>query len=817
MDLQAPSTLFTAWILVPGLVVVASAGIGYGIALLSGMDLRGLTLPVGYLAAIALFSLMFFAGTVGVATVVVIVLLAVIGPAYAWRTGRGPRLPPRGERSGLLWGLLAALGAYGVAIVPIAGSGRSGVLGYVFNDDSAIHIALVQALSDGISGPTDIERDSYHYTTNALGSGYPVGSYAWPVFGRLIGGMDPFHLWTPICAVTLVMLALVAYSMLRRLGAPAPYAAVASVVIPCGNLVYAYHTQGGLKEVIMPVAIYASAALVARALEEGISGRTLIPAVVTAAAAVANLGYAGVAWIGPLALVGAAVLIWRYTHGRRVANLRNLVLFAAVGVLLALPAAISSLKFFRNSEQKLTDPNETGNLIDAISLWQTLNVWLTGDYRFKPTESPGFTYTVLSIAIALAVLGLVHAVRRRDMGLPFALIIGIAGSALISSRTSIYFDAKTYVALAPALGIATAAGVLLLWDRRLTRVLGLAAVGAVAVGVAWSALMIYAHLWITPKDRLGELATINQRFEGRADQTLVSDREQYALHFLRDIGPWDDWGFRQPRRGLNFPGGLPPTPDRAPDLDDYTLDHVNNFRFLLERKAPGGSRAPSNYRPIFETAHYRMWERASPTAREHLPYGDDGKVGGARVPCRNGEPDVAGLKEMTERARALDEPLVAAFQTDPAVTVIESKDWVEFDLKRATPAPGMVAGRGGLAATRPKVEPGRYEAWMQGSFGQGVRLTAQTPGADSRNVGDLFNDLGAPGWQRFGVVDVGPGTVLQVGGLGRPRVLAGSRHFNIMGPTKLVREGASTRIETIPTDSLDRLCGRDLDWVELPA
>jgi hypothetical protein len=807
-----------AWIVVPAMVVVASAGIGYGVALVSGMDLRALTLPAGYLAGIAISTLLFYANIVGVATTVILVVLAVAGPLYAWRTGRGPRLPARGDRAGLVSGALAALAGYGAALAPIAGTGRSGVLGYVFNDDSAIHITLVQAISDGASGPVDVQHDSYHSTTRELGSGYPLGSYAWPVFGRIVGGIDPFHIWTPLCAVTLVMLTLVAFAMLRRLGAPAPYAAVAAVVIPCGHLVYAYHAQGGMKEVIMPVAVYAAAALFARALDEGISGRTLIPAALAAAASVANLGYAGAAWIGPMALAGAAIIGWGYVRGARIANMRNLILFAVVGLLLALPAGISSIRFFRNSEGDLTDPAEIGNLFDAVSLWQTLNVWLTGDYRFKPTDHPGFTYTALAIALVLAVFGLIHALRRRDAGVPLAVLAGIAGAWLISSRTSIYFDAKTYVVLAPALGIATAAGVLLLWKRWLAlRFLGLAAAATVAVGVAWSASMIYAHVWVTPEERLGEYRTIVDRFEGRADVTLLADRDQYGIHLLRELGPWDDWGYRQPHRGFRFLDNHPPTPDRAPDLDDYTDDHVNRFDFLLERRSPGGSRAPSNYRPAFETEHYRMWERTGPPAREHMALGSDGQAGSAAVACRGTRPSSPAIRALVRRALKAGTPLVAAVQADPPTTVITPDMWLGLDNKRAVPAPEMVAGRGGGASGPARVAPGRYEAWIQGSFGPGVRLATHVPGRrPSRNVGDVYNDLGTPGWQRFGSVDVERGMVLQTGGIGRPRLLAGSSHFNIIGPTKLIRAGAATTIERIQPRDAARLCGRSVDWIELP-
>jgi hypothetical protein len=818
LDLQAPTTLLQAWILAPLLVILASAGIGYGLGLVAGMDLRALTLPAGFLTGIVLSTVLFYVGVVGVPTAILFVLAAAAGPLYAWRTGRGPRLPPRGERAALAWGALAGLGTFVAAMAPIVGSGRSGVLGYVFNDDSAVHIALTQAIADGASGPENVQHDSFGFTTDALDSGYPLGSYAWPVFTRVAAGIDPFHIWVPVCAVTMVMIALVAFSVLRGLGAPPAYAGIAAVIVPCGHLVYSYHAQGGLKELIMPVAVYGCAALFAQAIDEGVGGRTLIPAAIAAAAAVVNLGYAGAAWIGPIALAGGALIVWRVVRGRRVANVRNLVLFAVVGVLLALPAGIKSIDFFRGTEADFTDPAEVGNLFDAISLWQILGVWLTGDYRWKPTDNPGFVYTALVLALVLAVLGLVHALRRRDAALPLSLLAGVVGAWAISSRTSIYFDAKTYVALAPAVGIATAAGVLALWSRRPLRIAGLAAGLMIAVGVAWSALMIYAHVWVTPEDRFEEYDTVAERFDGRADVTLVLDRDQYAMHFLREIGPWDDWTYRQPERGFRFADNRPPSPDRAPDLDDYRLEHVNRFGHILERKSPGGSRAPSNYQPVFETEHYRMWERNGRPVREHIPFGTDGQQSSAPLECRRGRPVREEVVELAARARRDGSGLLASVQPDPAHTVIEPMTWTGVFVDRASPAPQTIAGLGGTAGARLQVASGRYEAWIQGSFGPGARLTARTGDAGpSTGIGDVFNDLGTPGWHRVGEFDAERGTVLGAMGIGRPRVLAGSRHFNIYGPTRIVRKGATARVETIPPKSLRRLCGRHVDWIELPA
>ena len=54
MDLQSPSTLLAAWVLVPLLTVIAAGGLGLGAAALTRFRLGSMTLPLGYAAGIVL-------------------------------------------------------------------------------------------------------------------------------------------------------------------------------------------------------------------------------------------------------------------------------------------------------------------------------------------------------------------------------------------------------------------------------------------------------------------------------------------------------------------------------------------------------------------------------------------------------------------------------------------------------------------------------------------------------------------------------------------------------------------------------------------
>src|SRR5204863_3651914 len=133
-------------------------------------------------------------------------------------------------------------------------------------------------------------------------------------------------------------------------------------------------------------------------------------------------------------------------------------------------------------------------------------------------------------------------------------------------------------------------------------VLAALAGGAVAFGMLGSNWVTYGGVWFTPKQRFEQMSQIAGRFAGQGPM-LISEREQYGVYFMRRSRPWNDWGYRQliDYPHVRFPLRLPPLEPRNPDFDDYSLSHVERYRLLLERKGPGASLPPVNYRPVYET------------------------------------------------------------------------------------------------------------------------------------------------------------------------------------------------------------------------
>ena len=482
---------------------------------------------------------------------------------------------------------------------------------------------------------------------------------------------------------------------------------------------------------------------------------------------------------------------------------------SAVGVaaVAALPSLLSSVQFVKATSDELENPAQTGNLIGAVPVRESLNVWLASDYRLPTPDHRLASNVGMALAIALAVIGIGYALRGRRWGVPLALLAGISGAILISTRYAIYFDAKSYVVLAPALGIASATGVVaLLRSRRILAVAGVVAGVIVGVGVLASDALVYSGTWVTPKDRFDELIDLGQRYSGQGPM-LVNDREDYAKLFLRDADPWESWGAWQADRGFRF-GRIPPPPPRTPDFDDYTLDHMSRFKLLLQRRRPLGSAPPSNFKLVDQTAHYEIWKRTGPMPLAHASIGIDTLSGSAPLACDF--PEVAQLIDTAKRdhrsilvSRGLAEPQTAA-----------ADHWQQYGGYFVPgPAPGEATRRGGVALTYASVQPGDYNVWIQGSFGPGVRLMwGLTP------VGTAFGDLGLhSGWHYLGTIRFDRRPDLVAIGEHKPWWQAGSRRLDTTGPLVFVPTSEHARFETVPPDRIDSLCGHRVDWLEIPA
>jgi hypothetical protein len=810
MDLQSPSTLLAAWVLAPLLTVIAAGGLGLAVAALTRYRLGAMTLPLGYAAGIVLMVVLLRLGLGGGATVAVTAAAAVAGYAAHWKTLKAMLTRRRAVAvRQLLPAAVAAGGGFFLAMAPLVGSGRAGVLGYILNDDPVGHAALIELLrAEGLQSAYD-PLSSWTEVGELVDLGYPLGSHAWPLFSGALSSLDTFYVWTPSVAIAAAMLSLVAFAALRRLSAAAWPAALAAALVPAGYLSFSFIVQGSAKEVMTAVLVYGAIVVAAEVFDRGLSLRCAPLLAIAPLAAFLTFGVGAGVWLAAPALVFLVIAARRAESLRatpRVAVGSLLVL--GLGAAAMVPAVGEALGYVREAEAALTDASQPGNLVGAVPWQQVFNVWVAYDYRIDPATYEGLSAIGSWLGAAFAVAGIGFALRRRELALPLMVASGAVAAVVISLRYTIYLEAKGYALLAPALAIAAAAAVLALLARPgAGRVVG--AVGGVLLveGVLAGAAFVYAGAWVTPEERFGEIDEIADRFRGQGP-FLVNEREEWGTYLLRDVQPYDLWGYWPPLRMLRGDPKYPPPLPHTPDFDDYRFNDVQRFPLLLERMTPGGSRPPINYRVAYETTHYRVWQRQGVAPVLHLPLGTDAADHSRRLDCRR-----PAVERMFRASRRTGRPLVAAIPPSRRLRILAADDWRGYEVAETAPPPGFVSRRGGVAAVTASLAPGRYDAWIQGSFATGVRLTVEGTG-----YGEVFGDLGLPsGWHPLGRVAIRARRAdVSLISLTKPWWQSGSKRPDLAGRLVFMRRGGPSRTITVQPDRARTLCDRRLDWIELP-
>lgn len=796
--------MLLAWVVVPGLVAVLSLGLGAGLQAISGLRLGPLLAPVGFVAAMGIAATLLKLGLSGTLTIAAVSLAALAGPAAALAGARG-RSRPRRPGMGVLAAAAGALAAYLVGIAPLAGSGRTGVVGYTLSNDPAVHLSVVALLAEH-GAQVQPPVSSLASVSSLFESGYPLGSYVWAMVATGLTGVDAFHLWTPLIALSGAMTALAAGAVLRELGGGRRLSAALGAVVACGYLPFAYLAQGGAKEVMLATAVTVSIAAFSAALRLGAGLRTLLPAALSVTGALAVFGPGALAFLGPPTVVAVALALVAPGAGGRLRATLGLLGAGAVALLLAAPALLASARFVSDAEPDTRDPNELGNLVGPVPVRETANVWLAGDYRFPSPDEPLLTAAGTVLAVALAIAGVAWALRRRAPTVPLLLLGAAAAAAYADARYSAYFAAKAFVVLAVAVGLASAAGVVALAARPKLRRLGLVAGAVFALLVLVSDGHVYRGEWMTPRDRFQELIDLDTRYAGQGP-ALVIEQEDYAKYLLRNLDPYESWGFWQPDRGLLPSVAI--TVFHSPEPDDYLLEYLQRFKLLIERKRPGASRPPSGFSMVQETAHYRVWRRTGPLPEVHLPVSQGEYEGTAPLNCQD-----AAVAALLDRARAEDRP-VRALLRDAGVLASEPDDWSWFTPVVPGPAEGYVYARDKLGLPGVDAPPGLYEVWLRGQLGPGARVLL---GDAKGQVGDVYGDVGAVSqWLHVGRVRVTRrGEPVFVRGLGLPAWRAGSERTDLVGAIAFTPVGAGGRTVDVPPSRLPSLCGRSVDWLELP-
>jgi hypothetical protein len=783
--------MVSTWLIFPLVLAVLALGTGLLVEIIAGRRLPGaLLLPVGYAFIVVTAQIPAQFDDTAELGPPLVVALTVAGLALGAERLRGSRPDP--------WAAGCAVATFAVFAAPVVLSGEATFTGYIRLDDTASWLGLAdRAMTHGTS-LSGLEPSSYEAMLDFyLGSGYPLGGLLpLGVAGRL-SGQDLAWVYQPHMAFLAALLALGLWETARAAISARPARAAAVFVASQPAILFGYTMWGGFKELATAALLPAVAVVGALSVGRILSGRELFPLALLCSATLGILSVGGAVWLVPLILPLLVVAVRRF--GSRRAGVRATIVGGLV-VVMSLPALTQAGFLDAPAASTITTQDRLANLIQTLSPLQIFGVWPAGDFRVRP-ERLDATYVLVAVLAGAAVAGVILAWRAGNRTFVLYAAGTVAGAAVIYAFGSPWVDAKALAIAAPApvLAAAVCAAAVFVSGRRVEATV-LAAV--VAGGVVWSNVLAYRDVTIAPRDRLAELASINEQFNGDGP-TLMTEFEPYGVrYFLRSMAPEGAGELR--RRQVALRNGSTVPKGGTADIDEFDLDAVLVYRTLVLRRSPLASRPPSVYGLVRSGRYYDVWQRSVDPAVEIV-----GRIPLGGAAGNHGRPS---CDEVRRLAGALGEGgrLLAA----PA------RQAVVATLRTARPPGAWTADEGGsfrpsgagdLEGTVELPEPGRYELWVGGRVRS--RLEAFVDGAPA---GSERAELSYSGqFMPFGSVVVQAGArrvALRYAGRDARPGSAGEEFP--LGPAVLSTGNAQPALRSYSPRRARAICPQSLDWVE---
>jgi len=392
------------------------------------------------------------------------------------------------------------------------------------------------------------------------------------------------------------------------------------------------------------------------------------------------------------------------------------------------------------------------------------------------------------------------AYQRRAWSLLLYVATAAAGCAVITHYGSPWVDAKALATASPLVLVAAAAAIGALLERAHWAVpLTLAAL--IGGGVIWSNALAYGGTSLAPRGQLHELQQIGNRIAGQGP-TLMTEYQPYgARHFLRraDAEAASELRVRPDvlTRGTTLPKGA------FADADEFLLTSLLDYKTLVLRRSPAGSRPPSSFKLVSQGRWYDVWQRdpQAPVVLRHIGLGNPVQPTGI-ASCS----DVMGLaKEAGPQGR-----LATVFRSP--VVVVDLNTFTHPPAWTDPAGADLLPGSKGSATGQVYIaNPGAYELWIGGSVRS--RLEARVDGSTVGSMRDQLNVSGQ--WSDYGPVTIGPGShAIELRASG-PDLSPGSAALAPpLGPLALTLASAAPAASYLATSNARSLCGKNLDWLE---
>jgi hypothetical protein len=770
-------SLLLSWLVFPALSLLVLWGCGLLVTRLSGYrPPLGLQLGLGLCVVIVVASLAAQGGATAPLATPAIVVLALAGFVL--------------ERHNLalrvdVWALAAVVGVFCVYAAPVVLSGEPTFGGYGVLGDTAVHfLASDQLLKDGYD-LTSVPGSEYRsaLTDYYINAKYPAGAQLGAAALRKLTGADIAWVFQPYLALLCALTAAALWSLVSAWIPRRSMRALVVFIAAQPALLYAYALEGSVKEIAAVFIIALIAALLPewrRTCREG--PRRALPLALATAAALNILSLSITPWLAPLLAIGLVMAFWgARLRGRELAV--SLGLFALVAALLSIPVLRVSRSFVDVTTAVVTGPAEFGNLLGPLDPLQTAGIWLTTDFRLAPSGNDElWTYALLGVALIALVAALVWIFEEGVWYLLALVATMLVAYIYVTHRGSPWADAKALAITSPMLLLVVLLGAAAL-QRRLP-VLGWTVTGLIAGGVVVSNALAYHGVALAPYDRLHELQKIGESYERRGPATLL-DADEFAKHFLRGEAP------------ARFDA----------DVDALALDDVESRPLLIRRRSATDSRPPANFALERRGRDYEVWiRRPQPKVLRHVSLG----TGASPVAV----PACAKVRELARQARAAGARIAAAEGRAPIVFAPSrlSRLPAGWSIDPNEPETIDTVGPGKLEGRVSVPRAGRYELWLEGSFGRPVEV--RIDGRRVASVGDVANYRGDSVLLRSVTLPAGTHRVKLTRGGGGLRPGDGGKLWRV-GRLWLKPLPDAPRVLEVEPGRAAVLCGRPLDWLEI--
>ena len=310
----------------------------------------------------------------GLATTVAYFLTVLTIASVVWCLSGTSHRPP-------LDGLLAAVPAVFLILIPFLAAGRSGILGVSVDNDLAAHLHLAEIFLTSHPDPA----------TQGFNE-YPVGPHA--MSAVLSAGLNVRldHAFTGWIVALPVLNAMTALALMRR---PAWFKQViAATVIGLPYLIAAYYGQGAFKELVQAGLVLAAALFLAGYGPRLGRGRW-VPLALLVSGMLSVYSITGMPWaamLGATWLIGV-VVVWVAGHGiaglrqKAIKTARLEVVPVAIGlgvlILCVIPQARRLHNFYVENlggSGIVTPKDNLGNLVAPLPGWEAFGVWNSPDF-----------------------------------------------------------------------------------------------------------------------------------------------------------------------------------------------------------------------------------------------------------------------------------------------------------------------------------------------------------------------------------------------------------------------------------------------------